>query len=171
MENSLISILMLSIKKYILIYWFFQYFTVPFLKSLESFISSVFMEFNTPKVSSARSERLFIGGKLVLETKLNCLGDKNFEKLLLLKFNKRPLIVLKCVWQKINIDTDTEKYCNILVRYWYWLSIFLHSVSISILQYISDTDTCYFFSVSAKSLVTILTKVDDSLGNGQQCNP
>ena len=54
--------------------------------------------------------------------------------------------------KKINIDTDTEKYCNILVRYWYWLSIFLHSVPISILQYISDTDTCYFFSVSAKSL-------------------
>ena len=46
------------------------------------------MEFNTPKVSSARSERLFIGGKLVLETKLNCLGDKNFEKLLLLDFDK-----------------------------------------------------------------------------------
>ena len=54
--------------------------------------------------------------------------------------------------KKINIDTDTEKYCNILVRYWYWLSIFLHSASISILQYISDTDTRYFFSVSAKSL-------------------
>ena len=55
--------------------------------------------------------------------------------------------------KKINIDTDTEKYCNILVRYWYWLSIFLYSVSISILQYISDTDTCYFFLVSAKSLL------------------
>ena len=39
------------------------------------------------------------------------------------------------------------------MRYWYWLSIFLHSVSISILQYISGTDTCYFFSISAKSLV------------------
>ena len=58
--------------------------------------------------------------------------------------------------KKISIDTDTEKYCNILVRYWYWLSIFLHSVSISILQYISDTDTCYFFSVSAKSLLSYI---------------
>ena len=36
------------------------------------------------------------------------------------------------------------------MRYWYWLSIILHSVSI--LQFISDTDTCYFFPVSAKSL-------------------
>ena len=86
MENSLISILMLSIKKYILIYWYFQYFPVPFLKSLESFISRVFMEFNTPKSSSAHSERLFSGGKLFLETKCNSLGDENFEKLLLLSF-------------------------------------------------------------------------------------
>ena len=41
MENSLISISMLSIKKYVLIYWYFHYFTVPFLKSYESFISRV----------------------------------------------------------------------------------------------------------------------------------
>ena len=46
------------------------------------------MKFNTPKASSARSERLFSGGKLVLETKRNRLGDENFEKLLLLNFNK-----------------------------------------------------------------------------------
>ena len=46
------------------------------------------MKFNTPKASSARSERLFIGGKLVLEIKRNRLGDENFEKLLLLNFNK-----------------------------------------------------------------------------------
>ena len=61
MENSLISISMISIKKYILIYWYFQYFTVPFLKSHESFISRVFMKFNTPEASSTHSERLFIG--------------------------------------------------------------------------------------------------------------
>ena len=60
--------------------------------------------------------------------------------------------------KKINIDTDTEKYCNILVRYWYWLSIFLHSVLISILQYISDTDTCYFFLVLAKTLIKWVPK-------------
>ena len=53
MENSLISISMLSIKKYILIYWYFQYFTVPFLKSHESLISRVFMKFHTHKASSA----------------------------------------------------------------------------------------------------------------------
>ena len=46
------------------------------------------MKFNTPKASSARSERLFSGGKLVHETKPNCLGDQNFEKLLPLNFNK-----------------------------------------------------------------------------------
>ena len=46
------------------------------------------MKFNTPKASSARSERFFSGGKLVLETKCNRLGDENFEKLLLLNFNK-----------------------------------------------------------------------------------
>ena len=61
MENSLISISMLSIKKYIMIYWYFQYFTVPFLKSHESFISRVFMKFNTPEASSTHSERLFSG--------------------------------------------------------------------------------------------------------------
>ena len=38
------------------------------------------MTFNIPRASSARSERLSIGGKLVLETKHNRLGDENFEK-------------------------------------------------------------------------------------------
>ena len=38
------------------------------------------MEFNTPEASSACSERLFSGGKLVLEPKCNCLSDENFEK-------------------------------------------------------------------------------------------
>jgi hypothetical protein len=46
------------------------------------------VKFNTPKASSARSERLFSGGKLVLETKRNRLGDESFEKLLLFNFNK-----------------------------------------------------------------------------------
>ena len=55
------------------------------------------MKFNTPKASFARSERLFSGGKLVLENKRNCLGVESFKKLLLLNFYKRPLIVLKCV--------------------------------------------------------------------------
>ena len=36
--------------------------------------------------------------------------------------------------------------------YWYWLSIFSHSVSISILQYMSDIDTHYFFLVLAITL-------------------
>ena len=43
---------------------------------------------NTPKASSACFERLFSGEKLVLETKRNHLGDKNFEKLLLFNINK-----------------------------------------------------------------------------------
>ena len=47
------------------------------------------MKINTPKASSARSERPFSGGKLVHETKPNCVGDQNFEKLLPLKFNKK----------------------------------------------------------------------------------
>ena len=46
------------------------------------------MKSNTPEASSARSERIFGGGKLVLETKGNRLGDEDFEKLLLLNFNK-----------------------------------------------------------------------------------
>ena len=46
------------------------------------------MQFNTPEASSACPERLFSGGKLVLETKHNRLGDENFEKLLLPNFNK-----------------------------------------------------------------------------------
>ena len=46
------------------------------------------MTSNTPYASSARSERLFSGGNLVLETKCNRLGDENFENLLLLNFNK-----------------------------------------------------------------------------------
>ena len=37
------------------------------------------MKFNTPEASSARSDRLFIGGKLVLKTKRNLRGDENFE--------------------------------------------------------------------------------------------
>ena len=46
------------------------------------------MKFDTPKASSAPSERLFSGEKLVLETKRNRFGDEDFEKLLLLNFNK-----------------------------------------------------------------------------------
>ena len=46
------------------------------------------MIFNTPEASFAHSEILFSGRKLVLETKHNLLGDENFEKLLLLNFNK-----------------------------------------------------------------------------------
>ena len=79
MENSLISISMLSVKKYILIYWYFQYFPVPSLNSHESFISRGYKKFDTLKASSAPSERLFNGGKPVLETKCNRLGDENFE--------------------------------------------------------------------------------------------
>ena len=56
--------------------------------SHESLKSRVFLKFNTPEASSARSERLYSGGKLVLETKRNRLGDDNFEKLLLLELNK-----------------------------------------------------------------------------------
>ena len=56
--------------------------------SHESFKSRVFLKFNTPEASSACSERLYSGGKLVLETKRNRLGDDNFEKLLLLELNK-----------------------------------------------------------------------------------
>ena len=47
------------------------------------------MKFDTPEASSAPSERLFSGGKLVLETKRNLLGDENLEKLSLLHFNKK----------------------------------------------------------------------------------
>ena len=51
-------------------------------------VKRVFIQFNTPEASSARSERLFSGGKLIFETKRNRLGDANFEKLLLLSVNK-----------------------------------------------------------------------------------
>ena len=48
-----------------------------------------FLEFETaPEASSACSERLFSGGKIIFETKRNRLGDANFEKLLLLSVNK-----------------------------------------------------------------------------------
>ena len=46
------------------------------------------MKFDTPKASTVPSERRFSGEKLVLETKCNLLGDENFEKLLLLDFDK-----------------------------------------------------------------------------------
>ena len=46
------------------------------------------MKFNTPDASSAHSERLLSGGKLVIETKCSRCGVENFEKLLLLNFNK-----------------------------------------------------------------------------------
>ena len=51
-------------------------------------VKRVFMKFNAPEASSARSERLFSGGKLIFETKRTSLGDANFEKLLLLSVNK-----------------------------------------------------------------------------------
>ena len=47
------------------------------------------MKFNTPEAFSARSERLFSGGKLVLETKATVLLMKTLKKYyILLKFNK-----------------------------------------------------------------------------------
>ena len=58
------------------------------------------MEFNTPKVSSARSERLFIGGKLVFETKPNYLGDEIFEKLLPLISTKTSNSTKVCLTKK-----------------------------------------------------------------------
>ena len=51
-------------------------------------VKCVFIKFNAPEASSARSERLFSGGKLIFETKRTSLGDANFEKLLLLSVNK-----------------------------------------------------------------------------------
>ena len=75
------------------------------------------MEFNTPKASSVCSERLFSGGKLVLETKRNCLGDENFENYYSLILTKTSNSTKVCLTKKIIIDTDTEKYCNILLRY------------------------------------------------------
>ena len=75
--------------------------------------------------------------------------------------------LIKCVLEK-NIDIDTEKYFNILMGYWYCLSIFPHSVSISILQYKSDIDTHYFFSVSAKTLVVTPTRFN-YLQSTRQC--
>ena len=47
------------------------------------------MKFYTPEASSAPSKKLFRGERLVLETKRNCLGDENSEKLSLLHFNKK----------------------------------------------------------------------------------
>ena len=51
-------------------------------------VKRVFMKFNAPEASSARSERLFSGGKLIFETKRTSLGDANYEKLLILSVNK-----------------------------------------------------------------------------------
>ena len=51
-------------------------------------VKRIFMKFNTPEASSALSERLFSGGKLVSETKRNHLGEKDFEKSLLINVNK-----------------------------------------------------------------------------------
>ena len=53
------------------------------------------MKFNTPEASSARSERLFSGGKLVLETKATVLLMRTLKKyysLILTKSSKGQLI-------------------------------------------------------------------------------
>ena len=58
------------------------------------------MKFNTPEASSDCSERLFSGGKLVLETKRNRQSDENFEKLLLLNFTKTSNSTKVCLTKK-----------------------------------------------------------------------
>ena len=58
------------------------------------------MKFDTPEASSAPSERLFSGGKLVLETKRNLLGDENLEKLSLLHVNKNLNSTKVCLTKK-----------------------------------------------------------------------
>ena len=61
------------------------------------------MIFNTPKASSACSERLFSGGKLVFEIKFNCLGDKNFENYYYLILTKTSNSTKVCLTKKISI--------------------------------------------------------------------
>jgi hypothetical protein len=51
-------------------------------------MTRVYIKFNAPEASSACSERLFSGGKLIFETKRTSLGDANFEKKLLLSIKK-----------------------------------------------------------------------------------
>ena len=46
------------------------------------------IKFNDPEASSAHSERLFSGEKIIFETIRTSLKDANFEKLLLLSVNK-----------------------------------------------------------------------------------
>ena len=75
------------------------------------------MKFNTPEASSDGSERLFSGGKLVLETKATVLLMRTLKKYYSLILTKTSNSTKVCLTKKINIDTDTEKYCNILVRY------------------------------------------------------
>ena len=57
------------------------------------------MKFNTPEASSARSDRLFSGGKLVLETKRNRLilvmrTLKNYYSLILTKTSNSTKVCL-----------------------------------------------------------------------------
>ena len=53
------------------------------------------MKSNTPEAFSACFERLYSGEKLVLETKCNHLGDKNFEKLMLSKISNKDICMKK----------------------------------------------------------------------------
>ena len=58
------------------------------------------MNFNTPEAFSARSERLFSGGKLVLETKRNCLVNENFENYYSLILTKTSNCAKVCLTKK-----------------------------------------------------------------------
>ena len=58
------------------------------------------MKSNTPKASSTHSERIFNGGKLVLETKCNRLGDENLKKYYSLILTKTSNSIKVCLTKK-----------------------------------------------------------------------
>ena len=58
------------------------------------------MKFNTPKASSAPSERLFSGGKLVLETKATVLLMRTLKKYYSLILTKTSNSTKVCLTKK-----------------------------------------------------------------------
>ena len=58
------------------------------------------MKSNTPEASSARSERLFTGGKLVLETKRTVLVMKTLKNYYSLIFTKTSNSTKVCLTKK-----------------------------------------------------------------------